>query len=79
MNDFTCHRKYWIPGAVKIALYDNRLEIFNPGNFPGLFDLSQLGDGTTYLRNPNLARLARRLGLVEKLVRCQPKFVQWYY
>lgn len=61
------HRKYWVPGAIKIALYDNRLEIFNPGNFPGLFDLNNLGDGATYLRNPNLARLARRLGLVEKL------------
>jgi ATP-dependent DNA helicase RecG len=61
------HRKYWIPGAIKIALYDNRLEIFSPGNFPGLLDLNQLGDGTTYLRNPNLARLARRMGLIEKL------------
>jgi len=61
------HRKYWIPGATKIALYDDRLEIFNPGNFPGLFDLNHLGDGTTYLRNPHLARLARRFGLVEKL------------
>lgn len=61
------HRKYWIPGAIKIALYDNRLEIFNPGNFPGLFDLKRLGDGTTYLRNPNLARIARRFKLVEKL------------
>lgn len=61
------HRKYWIPGATKIALYDNRLEIFNPGNFPGLFDLNNLGDGTTYLRNPNLARIARRLGIIEKL------------
>jgi ATP-dependent DNA helicase RecG len=28
------HRKYWIPGATKIALFKNRLEIFNPGNFP---------------------------------------------
>lgn len=61
------HRKYWIPGAVKIALYDNRLEIFSPGNFPGLFDLNNLGDGTTYLRNPHLARIARRMGLIEKL------------
>lgn len=61
------HRKYWIPGAVKIALYDDRLEIFNPGNFPGLFDLNHLGDGTTYLRNPILARIARRIGIVEKL------------
>ncbi|MFA6037854.1 MAG: ATP-binding protein [Legionellales bacterium] len=61
------HRKYWIPGAIKIALYDDRLEIFNPGGFPGLVDINNLGDGTTYLRNPNLARIARRLGLVEKL------------
>lgn len=61
------HRKYWIPGAIKIALFNDRLEIFSPGNFPGLFDLKHLGDGTTYLRNPNLAKIARRLGLVEKL------------
>lgn len=61
------HKKYWIPGSIKIALYDNRLEIFNPGNFPGLFNLNNLGDGTTYLRNPSLARIARRFGIVEKL------------
>ena len=61
------HRKYSIPGSVKIALYENRLEIFNPGNFPGLFDITNLGDGTTYLRNPNLARIARRFGIIEKL------------
>jgi len=61
------HRKYWIPGAIKIALYDDRLEIFNPGNFPGLVDLSNLGDGTTYLRNPSLARVARQFGIIEKL------------
>ncbi|MDO8953886.1 MAG: ATP-binding protein [Gammaproteobacteria bacterium] len=61
------HRKYSIPGSVKIALYDDRLEIFSPGNFPGLVDLSNLGDGTTYLRNPHLARIARRFGIIEKL------------
>lgn len=61
------HRKYWLPGAVKIAVFDDRLEIFSPGNFPGALDLHSLGDGTTYLRNPLLARVARRFGLVEKL------------
>ena len=61
------HRKYWIPGAIKVALYDDRLEIFNPGGFPGLVDIHNLGDGTTYLRNPHLAKLARRFGLIEKL------------
>ena len=46
------HRKYSIPGAIKIAIYDNRIELFSPGDFPGLVDLNSLGDGTTYLRNP---------------------------
>lgn len=61
------HRKYSIPGAVKIAIYDDRLEIFSPGNFPGLIDINNLGDGTTYLRNPNIAKIARRHGYMEKL------------
>ncbi len=61
------HRKYWVPGATKIALFDDRLEIFSPGNFPGLVNLNHLGDGTTYLRNPHLARIARHFGIIEKL------------
>jgi len=61
------HRKYTIPGALKIALYKDRLEIFSPGALPGLVDINHLGDGTTYLRNPHIAKLARRLKLLEKL------------
>jgi len=61
------HRKYTIPGAVKIALYESHLDILSPGCFPGLIDLENLGDGTTFLRNPHIARLAHRMGLVEKL------------
>lgn len=61
------HRKYSVPGAVKIALYEDRLEVFSPGDFPGLVDINNLGDGTTYLRNPHLTALARRVQLVEKL------------
>jgi ATP-dependent DNA helicase RecG len=59
------HRKYNIPGAVKIAIYDDRVEIFSPGCFPGLVDVNSLGDGTTFLRNPSLVRLAYQLNLVE--------------
>ncbi len=61
------HRKYSIPGAIKIALYEDRLEIFNPGNFPGLVDINNLGDGTTYLRNPIIAKIARRMEHMEQL------------
>ncbi|MCH9612391.1 MAG: hypothetical protein S4CHLAM102_08810 [Chlamydiia bacterium] len=61
------HRKYSIPGAIKIAVWEDRVEIFSPGGFPGLVDINHLGDGTTYLRNPNIARIARKIGLVEKM------------
>jgi ATP-dependent DNA helicase RecG len=61
------HRKYSIPGAIKIALYDDRLEIFSPGGFPGLISISNLGDGTTFLRNIVIARIARKMHLMEKL------------
>ena len=61
------HRKYNVPGPVKIAQYDHRLEIFSPGHFPGLVSIESLGDGTTYLRNPIVANLARKFKLVEKM------------
>lgn len=61
------HRKYNIPGAIKIAIYDDRLEVFSPGCFPGLVDINNLGDGITYLRNPVVVRLAHRMGLIETL------------
>ncbi|MGZ3773678.1 MAG: RNA-binding domain-containing protein [Pseudobdellovibrionaceae bacterium] len=61
------HRKYFIPGAVKIAVFENRLEIFSPGSFPGLVSVDNIGDGTTFLRNPHLARIGRYAGLVEKM------------
>ncbi|MBN21579.1 MAG: hypothetical protein CL678_09865 [Bdellovibrionaceae bacterium] len=61
------HRKYSIPGAIKIALYENRLEIFSPGSFPGMISIDHLGDGTSYLRNPLIAKFARRMRLVEKM------------
>ncbi|MBF0207100.1 MAG: putative DNA binding domain-containing protein [Oligoflexia bacterium] len=61
------HRKYFIPGAVKVALYEDRLEIFSPGELPGLLSIENLGDGTTFLRNPTIAKFARMYKLIEKL------------
>jgi len=61
------HRKYSIVGAVKIAVYENRIEIFSPGQFPSTITPENLGDGSTFLRNPLLAKFARKLHLIEKL------------
>ena len=61
------HRKYNVPSPVKVAVFDNRVEIFSPGGLPGLITLKQLGDGSSHLRNPLLAKFARRLRIMEKL------------
>jgi len=61
------HRKYTIHGATKIALYDDHLEIFSPGNFPGHVNINNLGEGITHLRNPALGRMAHKMGIIEKL------------
>jgi ATP-dependent DNA helicase RecG len=58
------HRKYFIPDAIKIAVYSDRVEIYSPGNFPGL--MGDLTSGMSYPRNPHLRQLARKHNLVEK-------------
>jgi ATP-dependent DNA helicase RecG len=61
------HRRYTLAAPIKIALFEDRLEIFSPGNLPGLITVKNLGDGTTFLRNPRLVNIARKMRLVEKL------------
>lgn len=60
------HRRYTAPAPVKVSLFADRLEIFSPGNFPGPISNEEMGNGISYYRNPTLASLARRLGLVER-------------
>jgi ATP-dependent DNA helicase RecG len=61
------HRDYSIKGPIKIAIFDNRIEIFSPGIFPGPFSIEQLRTGITYIRNTIIARIMREAGYVEKL------------
>jgi ATP-dependent DNA helicase RecG len=58
------HRNYHIPGPTKIAIFNNRVEVFSPGIFPG--PVSQnLKAGFTYLRNIAIAKIFREMGLIE--------------
>ncbi len=61
------HRNYHISAPSKIAIYDDRLEFFSPGNFPGPIEQDQLLEGLTYLRNPAICKVFREMGLVEKM------------
>lgn len=58
------HRNYHIPSPIKIAIFNNRIEIFSPGTFPG--PVSQnLKAGFTYLRNMAISKIFREIGLIE--------------
>ena len=61
------HRNYHIQAPIKIALYDNRIEIFSPGSFPGPITSNNLCAGLTYIRNNALAKILRYAGLIETL------------
>ncbi len=61
------HRNYHIPAPIKIAIYDNRIEIFSPGDFPGPINTSNLLSGLTYIRNPGISKIFRQAKYIEKL------------
>ncbi len=61
------HRDYTLPSPIKIAIYDNRIEIFSPGNFPGPLKTDQLEMGITYIRNHVICKIFREAGYIEKL------------
>ena len=61
------HRNYFIRGPTKIAIYDDRLEVFSPGVFPGPIQIDHLNVGVTYIRNSVITRAFREMGHIEKL------------
>jgi len=61
------HRNYHINGPTKVAIYDNRIEIFSPGTFPGPISVENLDLGLTYTRNKAICKAFREVGYIEKL------------
>ena len=61
------HRNYNINASIKISIYDNRIEIFSPGSFPGPLNPLNIQKGLTYTRNTAIAKVMREAGFGEKL------------
>lgn len=74
-----CHRDYTIPGgAVHVAIYDDRLEIISTGLLPpgiSLDDLKRVH--VSRPRNPVIAAVFYRRGLIEQWGRGTQKIVNW--
>lgn len=54
-----CHRDYTVPENNKIAIFKNRIEIYNPGNFPDLLKPDDYikDEEESVLRNPIIAEI----------------------
>ena len=61
------HRNYHINAPIKVAVFQNRIEIFSPGDFPGLLSIAHLTMGNSYMRNLAIVTVFRQMGYIEKL------------
>lgn len=61
-----CHRDYSMTGTVQIRIYDDRLEIWNPGMLPAGISVEELyREHPSRPRNPRLAAIFHRARLIE--------------
>ena len=61
------HTDYSQPGApLRVALFDDRLEVENPGGLPFGLTIEDIRTGVSRVRNRMMARVLRELGYVEQ-------------
>ena len=51
------HRDYFIEAPVRLFVFEDRVEIINPGHLPDHLTVEKIRSGNSVLRNPILASL----------------------
>ena len=72
------HRDYASNGLTLVSLYDDRMEIVSPGGVYGDVSEDELYRGVSFLRNPRLASVFYRLGLIEAYGTGIPRMISSY-
>jgi len=61
------HRDYSLSGMdIKIAIFDDKIEITNPGRLPPAVDYNDMQAGQSSIRNKLLAPVFKRIGIIEQ-------------
>lgn len=61
------HRDYALTGKdIKIAVFDDKIEITSPGNLLPTVDFNQMESGQSDIRNKVLAPIFKKLGIIEQ-------------
>jgi len=62
------HRSYSLSGDhIRFEIFDDRVEVWSPGRFPGLIDLSDPLNAPRFARNPRIARVCADLSFGQEL------------
>jgi len=76
LNNAICHRDYSrLGGSIGLAIYDDRLEIFNSGGLPSGITLDMIKKGHSELRNPLIAKVFYIVGYIETWGRGIPDII----
>jgi len=61
------HQDYSLSGMdIKIAIFDDKIEITNPGRLPPTIDYNDMQAGQSSIRNKLLAPVFKRIGIIEQ-------------
>jgi len=61
------HRDYSRPGSdIKVAIFDDMLEVTSPGSLPATIDINNLSSGLSEIRNRTLAPIFKMINLIEQ-------------
>ena len=55
------HRDYFVSAAVRIFVFENRVQIISPGHLPNNLTIENIKSGNSNIRNPILASYATRI------------------
>ena len=73
-----CHRDYYDPDYIQMAIFKDRVEIRNPGTLYGNLTIDDLRKGNvSQRRNPLIANLFRRIEMVEAWGRGMPLILKY--
>lgn len=73
-----CHRDYYDPDFIQMAIFKDRVEIRNPGKLYGTLTIDDLRKGNvSQRRNPLIADLFRRIEMVEAWGRGMPLILKY--
>lgn len=72
------HRNYHDPAPIKIAIFDDRIEIFSPGGFPKPINTDKICSGIMYIRNHAIVKILRRAKLMENFGTGLAKIIESY-